>query len=146
MQKGIDYVAVCVGYLCHDGNGNFLLNKRSLNCRDEHGTWDFGGGGLDFGDSVEETLRKELKEEYCVEPISYEFLGWEDLFREMGGKKTHWLSIDFLVLVDREKVQNGEPHKFEELAWFRLDSLPSPLHSSIPGILEKFKDRLEKFY
>jgi len=146
MQKGIDYVAVCVGYLCHDGNGNFLFNKRSKNCRDEHGTWDFGGGGLDFGDTVLETMHKELQEEYCVEPVSYEFLGWEDLFRTIDGKKTHWLSIDFLVLIDREKVKNGEPHKFDELGWFRLDNLPEPLHSSVPGILEKFRDRLAEYY
>jgi len=142
MQKGIDYPAVAVGYLVHDGKGNFLLNKRSVNCRDEHGTWDFGGGGLDFGLSVEEVMLKELKEEYCVEPISYEFLGYEDLFREINGAKTHWISIDFLVLVNPNKVKNGEPHKFDELKWFRLDALPSQLHSSIPGILKKFKDKL----
>jgi len=76
MQKGFDYVGVTVSYICHDGEGNFLMNKRSINCRDEHGAWDFGGGGLDFGDTVEKTLYKEIKEEYCVEPSSHEFLGY----------------------------------------------------------------------
>ncbi len=146
MQKGIDYIAITVSYMCHDGQGNFLLNKRSTNCRDEHGRWDFGGGGLDFGESVEENLRKELKEEYCVEPKSIEFLGYLDLFREMDGKKTHWLSLEFLIEVDREKVRNGEPHKFEELGWFRLDNLPSPAHSTQGLLLEKFKDKLARFY
>ena len=143
MQKGVDFPAVAVGYLCHDGKGNFLFNKRSKNCRDEHGTWDFGGGALDLGVSVEECFLRELKEEYCVEPISYEFIGYEDLFREINGKKTHWISLDFLVLVDKEKVKNGEPNKFEELGWFKLTALPSPLHSSVPGILKKFKNKLK---
>ncbi len=142
MKKGVDYIGITVGFLCHDGKKNFLFNKRSVNSRDEHGTWDFGGGGLDFGSSVEEVLLKELKEEYCVEPISYEFLGYEDFFREINGVKTHWISIDFLVLVNRNKVKNGEPHKFDEIGWFNLNELPSPLHSSISGILEKFKDKL----
>lgn len=146
MKKGVDYTAITVSYMCHDGKGNFLLNKRSTNCRDEHGSWDLGGGGLDFGYSVEETLRKELQEEYCVEPVSLEFLGYLDLFREMDGIKTHWLSLEFLVEVDRDKVQNGEPHKFEELGWFRLNNLPKPAHSSQKIIFEKFKDKLEKFY
>ena len=146
MQKGIDYIAITVSYMCHDGKGNFLLNKRSVNCRDEHGCWDFGGGGLDFGETVEENLRKELKEEYCVEPVSFEFLGYLDLFREMDGKKTHWLSLEFLVEVDRTKVQNGEPHKFDELAWFRLDALPTPAHSTQKLLLETFKDKLAQFY
>jgi 8-oxo-dGTP diphosphatase len=144
MQKGIDYIGVTVSYLCHDGQGNFLLNKRSTNCRDEHGTWDFGGGSLDFGDTVEDTLMKELKEEYCIEPVNYEFLGYVDIFREMEDKKTHWLAIEFLVEVDRTKVQNGEPHKFDEIGWFTLDNLPEPAHSSQKYVLEKFKNKLYK--
>lgn len=146
MKKGIDYTAITVSYMCHDGKGNFLLNKRSTNCRDEHGRWDFGGGGLDFGETVEGNLKKELQEEYCVEPTSIEFLGYLDLFREMEGNKTHWLSLEFLVEVDREKVKNGEPHKFEELGWFRLDNLPTPAHSTQHMLLEKFKDKLARFY
>lgn len=146
MQKGIDYIGVTVSYMCHDGKGNFLLNKRSVNCRDEHGCWDFGGGGLDLGNTVEQTLLNEIREEYCVEPVHYEFLGYLDLFRLMNGKKTHWISLEFLVEVDRKKVKNGEPHKFEELGWFRLDNLPTPAHSAQITILEKFKDKLARFY
>ncbi len=141
MKKGIDYPGVTVGYVCHDGKGNFLFNKRSKNCRDEHGTWDLGGGGLDFGDTIEGTMLKELKEEYCVEPLEYSFLGYLDLFRELDGVKTHWLSMDFLVKVDPAKVQNGEPHKFDEIGWFRLDALPSPLHIGTRAVIEKYKDR-----
>jgi 8-oxo-dGTP diphosphatase len=146
MQKGIDYIGITVSYMCHDGQGNFLLNKRSVNCRDEHGAWDFGGGSIDFGDTIEGTLLKELQEEYCIEPVSYEFLGYLDLFREMNSVKTHWISLEFLVEVDREKVQNGEPHKFEELGWFRLGNLPTPAHSTQEYLLQTFKDKLAKFY
>jgi hypothetical protein len=35
-----------------------LFNKRSENCRDEIGNWDCGGGGLEFGDTVEDTIKK----------------------------------------------------------------------------------------
>lgn len=146
MKKGVDYIGVVISYMCHDGKGNFLLNKRSSNCRDEHGCWDFGGGGLDFGETIEEALKREIKEEYCVDPISYEFLGHLDMLREMNGVNTHWLSLEFLVQVDREKVKNGEPHKFDELGWFTLDNLPSPAHSTQATLLEKFKNNLAKYY
>lgn len=145
MKKGIDYIGVTVSYMCHDGQGNFLLNKRSANCRDEHGRWDFGGGGLEFGQTIEECLKQEIMEEYCTEIVSKEFLGYLDLFREMNGEKTHWLSLEFLVEVDREKVKNGEPHKFDEIGWFKLDNLPTPAHSTQPILLEKFKERLSRF-
>ncbi len=144
MQKGIDYVGITVSYLCHDGQGNFVMNKRSINCRDEHGAWDFGGGGVDFGDTIEQTLLKEVKEEYCVEPSSYEFMGYFDIFRTHNNKKTHWLSMIFLVEVNRDEVQNGEPHKFEEIKWVRLDSLPTPLHTAWQYVLPKIIDKIPK--
>jgi len=142
MQKGIDYPGITVSYMCHDGRGNFVMNKRGVNCRDEHGAWDFGGGGLDFGVSVEDTLFKEIKEEYCATPISYKFLGYANLFREHAGKKTHWVGLYFLVELNRAEVKNGEPHKFDDIGWFRLDALPTPLHSAIPAFLEKYKNQL----
>ena len=101
-----------------------------------------GGGGLEFGDTVENTLKKELKEEYCADILDYEFLGYRDVHRERTGAKTHWIALDFKVLVDREKVKNGEPHKFEEIGWFKLDKLPDPLHSQIPYALEIYKKKL----
>lgn len=143
MQKGFDYIAVGVSYYCHDGKGKYLLNKRSINCRDEHGCWDFGGGGIDFDNTIEETLRKELKEEYGVENISYEFMGHRDVFREFDGKKNHWIQFDFRVLVDPKEVKNGEPHKFDELAWFSLDNLPTPTHSQMIPQINLYKDKLK---
>ena len=140
MQKGIDYIGISVGYICHDGKGNYLMNKRSVNCRDEHGAWDFGGGALEVGDSVEDCLKKEIKEEYGVDVLEEKFLGYLDVFRNQNGVDTQWLAMQYVVLVDREKVINGEPHKFEEIKWFRLDNLPTPVHTVVPIILTKFKD------
>lgn len=142
MKKGEDYTGVSIVFTCHDGKGNYLLGKRSANCRDEHGRWDPGGGGLEFGDSVEETLRKEIAEEYGADILAYEFLGFRDVHREHGGKKTHWVALDFKVLVDPSQVRNGEPHKLDEVAWFRLDALPTPVHSQYPHFLNLYKEKL----
>ena len=142
LRKGETYTGVTVCYACHDGEGNFVFPKRGERCRDEHGVWDAGGGGVDFGISVEETLRKEIKEEYCTDAISHEFLGYRDLFRDQGGKKTHWVTLDFKVLVDPLKVSNGEPHKFDDVAWFRLDRLPTLMHSGWPAFFGKYRDIL----
>ncbi len=143
MKKGEDYVGTGIIYFCHDGQGNFLMNKRSINCRDEHGTWDCGGGGLELHDTVENTLKKEIMEEYCTEALESDFLGFRDVHREHAGNKTHWLMLDFKVLVDKDKVKNGEPHKFDDIGWFRLDNLPSPLHSQLASTLEKYKEKLK---
>jgi 8-oxo-dGTP diphosphatase len=142
MIKGQDYTGISIVFMCHDGQGHYLLNKRSKNCRDEHGCWDPGGGSLDFGDKVEDTLRREIKEEYCTDILESEFLGYRDVHRVHEGKETHWIALVFKVLVDRSTVKNGEPHKFDDLQWFSLDNLPTPLHSQFPQALKEYRDRL----
>ena len=142
MQKGIDYIGNSVVYFCHDGKGNVLLAKRSENARDEKGKWDIGGGGVEFGDTAINTLKKEFSEEYCTDVLGYEFLGYRDVHREHEGKKTHWIVLDFKVLVDKKKVKIGEMHKFDDLGWFTLKNLPNPIHSQLPTFLEKYKDKL----
>lgn len=141
--QGVNFVGVATVYFCHDGKGNFIMAKRSDKARDENDRWDIGGGGLDFDFSVEETLRKEIKEEYCTEVKSYEFLGYRDVFRENKGKKTHWITLDFKVLIDAQKVELGEPDKFTDLQWFKLNQLPTDLHSQLPHFLEIYKDKLK---
>ncbi len=141
-EKGLDFVGIAIVYFCHDGKGNFVMSKRSKNSRDEIGTWDPGGGALEFGDSLETTLKREIKEEYGTDVISYEFLGFRDVHRKLKKRKTHWLALDFKVLVDPKKVKNAEPHKLDQVAWFHLDNLPKPVHSQFPDFILRYKDKL----
>jgi ADP-ribose pyrophosphatase YjhB (NUDIX family) len=140
--KGVNFVGVSVVYFCHDGKGNFLMHKRSKQARDEHGNWDIGAGGLEIQHSVEETLRKEIQEEYNTKVLDFEFLGFRDVFRKHEGETTHWITLDFKVLVDPKTVKNGEPHKFDEVRWIKIGELPSLRHSQVDIFLEKYKHRL----
>lgn len=142
MKKGIDYIGNTVTFFCHDGEGNYLVSKRTDKCRDEHSTWDQGGGGIEFLDTAEETIRKEVAEEYCTDVLGTEFLGYRDVFREQNGTKTHWIALDFKVLIDRAKAKNGEPEKFEEIRWCRIDEFPEPLHSQSALTIAKYRDKL----
>lgn len=100
------------------------------------------GGGIEFGQTAEEALRNEIKEEYSTDVVSFEFLGYRDVRREHNGQKTHWVTLDFKVLVKPEMVKNGEPHKFENVDWFTFDTLPSNIHSQLPNFLKLYKNRL----
>lgn len=146
MEKGIDYIGVTASYLAHDGEGNVVMTLRGKNCRDEQGVWDFGGGGIEFGDSAVETIMKEIKEELDADvlPKDIHFMGYRDLFRKHEGQKTHWLSLQFIVQVSRNQVKNNEPHKFDDIGWFRIDNLPTLVHSTALPLLEEFDDRIKE--
>ncbi len=142
MKQGVECIGVSVVYFCHDGEGNVLLAKRSSKARDEQGRWDIGGGAIEFGENIEDTVKKEIKEEYSTDVKKIEFLGFRDVHRESDGVPTHWVALDFKVLVDRAAAKIGEPHKFDDLGWFTLETLPSPVHSQLPTFLAKYRDKL----
>lgn len=143
-HKGVSFVGVTTPFLCYDENGRVFLAKRSKNARDEQGHWDFGSGGLKVGESIESNMRRELFEEYGVEPIKVTLIGHFELFRTLpDGTQTHWIGIAHAVQVDPKKVRIMEPEMFEDSGWFTMDSLPSPLHSAIgPIYLEMYRDKI----
>lgn len=126
----------CV-FVCHDADGRILLAKRGSGARDEPGTWDTGAGGIEFGETFEEAVAREVREEYATEALRIETIGVRNVLRE--NPHSHWVAVIFAVAVDPATVTIGEPHKFDQLGWFAPDDLPSPLHSQTTAGLEIFR-------
>ena len=124
--------AVSCVFVCHDGRGRVLLARRGAGARDEPGTWDTGAGALEHGESFAEAVRREVREEYTADPLDVETIGVRNVLR--GG--SHWVAVVNAVRIDPSAVAIGEPHKFDELGWFRPDALPAPLHSQLAPTLE----------
>ncbi len=129
LQRGIDYIGVSASFVIHDGKGNIMLHRRGPKARDENGNWDIGGGAIEFGESIEDAIRREIKEEFCCEVTNIQFLTVYDAFRELKGEKTHWIAIIHSVQVKPDDVKIGEPDKIDAIGWFTSNNLPSPLHS-----------------
>ena len=86
---------------------------------------------MEFGESFDDTVRREVLEEYGTVPLVIEYLATKNVIREHNGRMIHWIKNLHLVLVDPEKVINNEPDKIDEIGWFILEDLPTPLHSQI---------------
>ena len=142
-NRGVDYIGVTVTFVIHDGKGNFLLQKRSQNTRDEKGKWDVGGGALEFGEEWSDAVTREVKEELTASPKKIVFLKAFNALRKNNGVNTHWIALVHSVLVDPSEVKIGEPNKIDEIGWFNLNNLPNPLHSKI---LESLMAAMEKGY
>jgi len=145
MKIGVDYIGITTPFYCHDGAGNFLLHKRSKDCRDENGRWDSGSGKLEFGLSLEENVLKEVMEEYGCKGEIVERLPAHDIFREQNGVKTHWVAVPFFVRVNRSQAKNNEPLKIDEIGWFDLRHFPTPLHTGFAFTIKKFYPHFEKY-
>lgn len=142
VMRGIDFIGVNCIFFCHDGAGKFLLHKRSQNCRDEKGMWDCGAGAMEFGESFEDTVSREVEEEYGVKPTDIKYIGSKNVIRKRDGKQTHWIGNVHLAKVDPVSVTIGEPDKIDGIGWFSLDTLPSPIHSQLEDDIVMVKNFL----
>ncbi|WP_210412773.1 NUDIX domain-containing protein [Leptospira ognonensis] len=90
-KKGL---RVRVAALIQDAKGKVLLIQQKKNTS---GYWLLPGGGIEFGESAEEALKRELKEELDLEVTKSSFL----LVNESidPNRKRHLIQLVFLVQV-----------------------------------------------
>ena len=104
-------------------NNKFLMGKR-LNAHG-HETWSVPGGHLEYGESFEETARREINEEVNLEIKNVRFGAVTNDYFETEDKHyvTIWMLSDYAG--GEEKI--NEPDKFVELSWRDFDELPDNL-------------------
>ncbi|MDF2962796.1 MAG: hydrolase [Paenibacillus sp.] len=113
-----------VHLLFYRGEDEVLLLKRQ-NTGFEDGKWSVVAGRMDGGEEVKAAAVREAKEEAGVEIALSEV----EVIGVMHRKNTTSEWIDFFLKVHSWKGQlvNAEPHKCEELRWFKLNGLPEPM-------------------
>ncbi|MFH0873240.1 MAG: NUDIX domain-containing protein [Candidatus Komeilibacteria bacterium] len=144
MEPRVDDIKVSVAFLCHDGKGSFLLHLRSDKNRDEHNTWEAGAGEMEFGETPEQALIREVKEEYGCSIKQYSFLKQFDYIQQDKSQLIHWSAMIYVVLVDPAEVKVMEPKKNLQNGWFTFNTLPQPLHSAVDFVLKNCRPELEK--
>jgi len=122
---GRDYIGVGVGAMVADQTGRFFLARRGQAARNETGMWEFPGGGLDFGERLEDSIIREFEEEYGIRIELFAQLGTFDHF--LSAEAQHWVSVTYLARLASGIPAILEPDKCAEIGWFPLDALPSPL-------------------
>ena len=122
MRKGFDYIGVGVGAIIFDAESRVFLAKRGSLAQNERNRWEFPGGGVEFGETLEHALVREIAEEYgCVIEVQ-ELLGVVDHIIPDEGQ--HWVSPMFICRVKSGTPHILEPLKCEEIGWFFLDEIP----------------------
>ncbi len=113
---------VAAGIVLDEGKREVLLIKRADSMWDD--LWSMPGGHIEYGETVEEALKRELKEELNLEVTNMKFLNYEEF---MHPKKpgVEFISLNFLVFAKKEIKYNDE---IKDARWFSLSELPKLKH------------------
>lgn len=122
------------GLLCRDNA--VLLGKRSANRAYYPDVWDIPGGHCEQGESLEETLVRELREEIGVTPTA-----WQDLAALRGLDATsETIELRVYVVTAWEGTpHNLLPEEHDHIAWFAVEeACRLPLaHSDYPELFRR---------
>ena len=125
MRPGVDYVGVGVGAVIVDNQGRLFLSRRGPKAKNERGLWEFPGGSVEFGETLGEAIRREMREEYGVEIDVGELLDVVDHILPDEGQ--HWVSPTYLCAITAGEPAIREPGKCTEIRWFSLTDMPDEL-------------------
>lgn len=113
--------------------GRFLLLKRSKPARGQLGYWELPGGGLDFGESPIEALKRELIEETTLEvEVKYPICTWH----YHRGDQVQIIGMTFACHMSQGQVQLSDEH--EDFAWIEYPHLDN--YMVFPELLEEMAE------
>jgi len=115
-------IVVVAGVLILDETGRVLLQHRY------DGHWGIPGGAMELGETLEETARREVREETALELGTLTMVavhsGPEFFDRYPNGDE-----VSFVIAIYETREMHGSPiadgSETRDLAFFALDALPS---------------------
>lgn len=96
------------------------------------GTWCFPGGHLEFGESVEACVHREVLEETSCKVANVRFVAvTNDIFQK---ENKHYLTI-FMAADYKSGTPRPNLKESTEIGWFDMKKLPSPLFVPIQNLI-----------
>jgi len=140
MSKEVKSPRIGVGVFVFK-DGKFLMGKR----KGAHGegSWSVPGGHLEFGESFEDTARKEVSEEtgLSIKNVRFGAVTNDYFITEEKHYVTIWMLSDY----DSGQVAIKEPDKYVEQDWFDFNTLPTPLFLPWTQLLKsEFLEQIKK--
>ena len=121
MIRGVDYIGVGIGCILINEEGKYLLAKRGQKAKNERGKWEFPGGSVEFGDTMRDTIIREMKEELgiAVEPIEH----FPPIDHIIPQDQQHWVTSAYISKIIKGQPTIMEPEKCSEIGWFTIEEI-----------------------
>lgn len=122
MEEKTNFPRVGCGAIIINDKNEVLLIKRSANLENEPGKWARPGGKVEFGETVEEAVVREMGEELGIVVKVIRLL--DATTNYCSAKGTHWIALGYLAKIVSGEPKNIEPDKADEIKWFPINALP----------------------
>lgn len=149
MKRGKDYIGVGIGAVIINEAGKVFLSKRGKNAQNERGLWECPGGALEYGESFEESVIREIKEEFDfeVEPLT-QLEPFNHLIPDEG---QHWVALAFICRIKSGTPKIMEQDKSEAIGWFTFAemeklALAEPSKMRLQQMKQTYKKALPNLY
>ncbi len=100
-------------------NGKALVSLRGPDCPIHQDQWEFPGGKVDFFETTQDAVTREVKEEVGLQIEWPELLAVQERIEEWE----HWIQFTYLCTQFGGRPEIKEPGKCRELRWCTLPEL-----------------------
>jgi len=123
--SGKDHIGLGVGAVILRNKTQILLIKRSKKLAKERttvGMWSIPGGEVEFAETAESAICREVQEELGIVIRIKKLIGhWDQI---LPRAKVHWHSVTFLCSITSGTPTIKEPEKIAQLKWFDMNKIP----------------------
>lgn len=123
------YPEPTVGALIFNADGKLFL----MSSHKWRGKWVVPGGHIELGETMEQALRREIREETGLEIRDIEFLCFQEfLYDQRFWKPCHFIFFDFACRTDStEVVLNDEAQDYVWIDIDRIEELPIEHYTAV---------------
>ncbi|MDO8642451.1 MAG: NUDIX domain-containing protein [Candidatus Woesearchaeota archaeon] len=128
------YPEPAVGALIFNPEGNVFLMKSHK----WHGKYVIPGGHIELGERMEDTVRREVKEETGLDVYAIEFISFQEfIFDTVFWKKRHFIFFDFACKTKSKNVVLND--EAQEHCWASLaEALKMPVEPYTRKAIEAY--------
>lgn len=129
---------------CLIRNGKVLLVQRDEEeCPDAHLKWEFPGGKVDFGETPQESLKREFLEETGITIEVVRILPYvQTAYWDYKWGKQQTLCFNFVCKYISQKKLAVKDHHVKHIKWVKIADAPKL--SSLPGTMDILKLATQK--
>ncbi len=121
--------AICI---IHDDTNRILLERRS-----DNGLWRVPGGAIELGETLEEALAREVREETSLEISEPKLFDVKASVHMIYPNQDEVYYTDIVYIVEDYSGALKQDEESTELKWFKIEELPEIMPTQ-SGYIQKF--------